>query len=507
MTLQGEHYDSVLSEKGLIIKIDHIRSKFPDIKKFNKFLRIFTTKENIQFRRNNNFCREKILKAYKTIDSYLILPKSKLQVLTKTGIINNTKVIKPYEPTKITNDLTMTHELYDYQEQCIKHLTEDHLYDTGIAYFSLGTGLGKTKTAIGLISRLKVKTLVIVPSSKDLQSQWIDELAFTLPDVKCLAYSNNMKKGVSIDDYDVIITVVNTFCKKTLDFVLEGKFGLVIIDEAHEFCSTVYSNSLWLIQPIPYILGLSATPHARKDELDFYVDQFLGPPIIADNIPGVNINKEKFHGTVTRINYCGHPDFCDVVLNDNGDINNALTLRQVVTDPHRIQLIIDNIRELYDDSAEHGIFIFAEHRDYLQILRDRVLAEFGEDNVLEDYDKLNKSDVNIQVLRGGACKNLVKHVRSQGARIVLTTYGYSRRGIDLPNMTAMILVTPRRSGLMQVLGRITRKRSDLTKIRHVIDVVDYSTIYKKQFYDRKEVYDTKEWPITKKTIDYESIDV
>jgi superfamily II DNA or RNA helicase len=496
-------YDSVVCDRGLIISLDYIKHRFPDIKRYNKFLKVFTVKENIKCKRNVKFCRELILKAYQIVDNYLILPRVKLTSLTKVGILKNTTYITSYEPAKIESDLTLTCDLYDYQTACIDHLLTEHLLpkDKGIAYFKLDTGLGKTITAIGLLSRLRVKTLVIVPSSKDLQGQWIDALSAAVPHAKSLAYNNRMRDSC-LDGVDVVVAVVNTFCKKSVEFLQKGKFGLVILDEAHEFCSRVFGKTLWLIQGIQYILGLSATPHAREDELDYYVDQFLGAPIDADTI--VNVSKERFQGKVTRIDYCGHPDYCDIVLNQNGDTNNALTLRKVVSDPQRIELIVQSIRELYDDPAEHGIFVFAEHRDYLVLLRDKVMREFGEDSVLEDYDTLTTtSDIDIQILRGGASKSLVHHVRKQGARIVLTTYGYSRRGIDLPNMTAMILVTPRRSGLMQILGRITRKRSDITKVRHVIDLVDYSTIYRNQYYSRKSVYDSKGWPVSRRAVEAE----
>jgi superfamily II DNA or RNA helicase len=499
-------YDSIVSDRGLILRLDHIRKKFPEIRQYNKFLKIFTVKENPKFRRGA-FCREIILKAYQMVDDYLLLPRSKLEALTKVGLIKNTRFIRSYEPARITKTLALSCELYDYQTQCVDHLLNNHLLpnNKGIAYFSLFTGAGKTRCAIGLISELKLKTLVIVPSSKDLQGQWIDELSATLPEAKAVAYHNKMKDS-SLEDADIVVVVVNTFCKKNLDFIQSGRFGLVVLDEAHELCSRVFSQTLWLIQGIPYILGLSATPHARKDELDYYVDQFLGPPIHAETIPGVDINKERFHGKITKIDYYGIPDYCEIILNANGDTNNALTLRRVVSDPSRIQLIIRQIRRLYDDAAEHGIFVFAEHRDYLVLLREQLLADemLANDTILEDPDSLNLNySVDVQVLRGGASKNLVQHVRKKGARIVLTTYGYSRRGIDLPNMSALVLVTPRRSGLMQVLGRITRKRSDISKIREVVDIVDCSTIYKNQFYERKQVYDAKMWPITREVAHFD----
>jgi superfamily II DNA or RNA helicase len=520
-----------------LLKESEIDDPVAKRRKFNKFVNLFTVKEYIQFKRNA-YVREKILKAYRLknikINGFgeecLIVPRIKAKLMLSTKIIDSISKEFLDNSCKILSDnLELTRTLYDYQEACINYITEKYYIEEKqyTAYLSLSTGLGKTASAIALIHRLKVKTLVIVPSSKDLQSQWVDEINNVMPAAKVLAYNNNHKDKHLSDDYDVVVVIVNTFSKKTPDFV--KTFGFVIIDEVHEFCSEKFSESLWTIQNVKYILGLSATPHERKDKLDTFIDQFLGEPLYAESIPGININKENFYGEVKKINYYGHHDYCDVILTKNGDTNNALTLKKVVSDPYRIKLILNCIKELYDHKDDHNIFVFAEHREYILILRKFIFNEFGEDNVLdleddskEDIlapdkfagtpsglltspDSLNLDPLNIQVLRGGASKDLVKHVRREGAKIVLTTYGYSRRGIDLPNMTAMILVTPRRSGLMQVLGRITRKRSDLKKVRQVIDIVDSNTIYSGQFYDRKLVYDKKNWEITKTTIHWEDL--
>lgn len=510
---------------GLVIPIKYINLKLepngdPIIlrNKFNKFLKIFTITEKIVGGYNKNIFKKAItLKAYKLtklkindiIENIIIIPKNKSQMLLKTTIIN--KISNTYldnTPNIIENPI-LIRTLYDYQQTCIDHLINEHLFVNGTAYFSLFTGAGKTACSIGLICKLKLKTLVIVPSSKDLQSQWVDEINNITTGINVLAYNNSMGDRHLDPKYDVVIIIVNTFCKKTPDFV--KTFGLVIIDEAHEFCSSKFSESLWIIQSIKYHLGLSATPHERKDTLDTLLDQFLGKPIEADTIPNVNMNKETFEGQVKKLEYSGHHEYTDVVLNKNGDTNNALTLRKIVSDPYRIKLILKLLRELYDHIDSHHIFVFAEHRDYIILLREFIFNEFGQDSVLdleeEHPDTLNSHSSGLQVLRGGASKELVQHVRKEGAKIVLTTYGYSRRGIDLPNMTAMLLVTPRRSGLMQVLGRITRKRSDVKKIRQVIDIVDICSIYKNQFYDRKQVYDKKNWKITKDKINWNQIDL
>jgi hypothetical protein len=141
-------------------------------------------------------------------------------------------------------------------------------------------------------------------------------------------------------------------------------------------------------------------------------------------------------------------------------------------------------------------------------LRD-TLAELGleeTDITIEDDEETppdaaeapvkRTSSVPLAVLRGGVRSEYLEQVRKKGARVVLTTYGYSRRGVSLPRMTAIVLASPRRNGLMQILGRITRKGDDMTIVRQVVDIVDVNTMYRGQFYDRKEAYKLRDWPVS-----------
>ena len=97
------------------------------------------------------------------------------------------------------------------------------------------------------------------------------------------------------------------------------------------------------------------------------------------------------------------------------------------------------------------------------------------------------------VLRGGVPGAEV--TRARRARIVLTTYGFSRRGISLVEMTAIVLATPRRNGMRQILGRITRRGSDEKILRLVVDIKDVRTALRGQNTDRRKIYKEKNYPI------------
>jgi hypothetical protein len=118
---------------------------------------------------------------------------------------------------------------------------------------------------------------------------------------------------------------------------------------------------------------------------------------------------------------------------------------------------------------------------------------------LEDEDTSGEEKGPV-VLRGGCASTTLRE--AQDARIVLTTYGYSRRGVSLTNMTALVLATPRRNGMTQILGRITRRGSDETIVRQVVDIKDISTPLKGQSTDRRKAYKAKAWPISRLRISY-----
>ena len=115
--------------------------------------------------------------------------------------------------------------------------------------------------------------------------------------------------------------------------------------------------------------------------------------------------------------------------------------------------------------------------------------------------QITANNNQIGVLRGGASAK--ECASAKHARIVLTTYGYSRRGVSLTNMTTLILASPRRNGLHQIVGRITRSGSDQSIIRQVIDIKDMCSPLKNQNSERRKVYKDRKYPIYSVEYEYE----
>lgn len=452
---------------------------------------------------------------------------------------------------------------YDYQMAAADHLCDPGgplapVGGTGGAYIQMGTGLGKTRLAMAVAARGRGPVFVVVPTD-GIRVQWVDEFRAVYPDLKVAAYDNPPKKSRRVAPtaatHDVVVGIVNTVRKKPGGFF--AGYATVILDEAHEYSSPKNIEVLWLAQEAPRVLGLSATPDDRPTGLDRVVYHFLGPPIRAEtDIPGFDIRAVHFRGRVREVEYAGDPDYCETAVSAAGTVSAIGTVGNLVADPARLRLVAAEVERLYNlhataspaELAEfglgprpaaaatpkhpeggvrtHGVFVFAEHREYLPALRAALLGqlppgavevpELGDDTPADGADDAPTDDADAApadnaapaiidgdgpvVLRGGATREQID--QSHQARVVLTTYGYSRRGVSIIDMTAIVLASPRRHGMMQILGRVTRRGSDESILRIVVDIKDTRSALKGQSSDRRAVYKAKGYPIYRVRADH-----
>ena len=134
-------------------------------------------------------------------------------------------------------------------------------------------GSGKTLTALNYISKLKLKTIVIIHEERLLQ-QWEQEIKKRL--------SGNFKlgqySGAKKDFGDITLCLIQS-SSKNISF--EDKFkeyGVVIIDECHHSSSNSYIKFLNKM-PSKYKYGLSGTLQ-RVDRMNFLNDFFIGPCLL-----------------------------------------------------------------------------------------------------------------------------------------------------------------------------------------------------------------------------------
>jgi len=373
---------------------------------------------------------------------------------------------------------------FPYQQTAVDHFVTLLQAEPHRSYMEMKTGLGKTRTACGIIQKLGVATIIVVPTLA-IRDQWKAELMLVMPNIRCGFYGNAIPNAATAATHDVSLIVINTARQKPPDFFTG--YGLVILDEAHEYHASQNKKILWNAQT-HYVLGLSATPNEAPSGMDRFVNLFLGNPIDVERIPGFDLTSDNFQVKVRAVQFLNGVDYCRPVVSAKGTVCAISTIAQMIQEPVRIKLIVCEAERLMREVPDsHGIFIFAELRDFLIVLRDALSLHF--DPSLVYAPELDE----ISVLRGGATADDVQ--ASHSARIILTTYGFSRRGISISEMTSMILATPRRHGLKQIIGRILRKGSDETIVREIVDVVDARSCLKNQFQDRKAVYLERKYPL------------
>lgn len=549
----------MVTPRGVRIPADPLLAKLGGRQKYTRFLAALTVTESPQPGRPKVYARARRT-AYAHDRSgaapVLYVPRAKL--LTLRRVAEEIRADPgPAPPRALPPAARLPAEpLYEYQEAAVDYVCAAwDAPDAHAVYMQMGTGMGKSRFGMAAAARAGGPVFVVVPT-KQIRFQWLDEFAEVFPGLKSAPYDNPPKGSRKVPpgpaDFDVVVGIVNTVRAKAPGFF--AGYATVILDEAHEYHSPKNMAVLWLVQEVPKVLGLSATPDDRVDGLDRVVYHFLGPPVCAErDVPNFDIADVNFRGRVREVEYAGDPAFCETAVTAAGTVSAIETIGNLIRDPARLHLVAAEVERLFrlhetdpppalallglgprppeaateklraGEARTHGIFVFAEHREYLPALREALLERFApedidipEIDVPEDAPEIDIPEIAIPepvpgiapaaadyvpvVLRGGATPEDIG--QAHRARIVLTTYGYSRRGVSLVDMTAIVLATPRRNGMRQILGRVTRRGSDESIVRLAVDIKDIRTALKGQSSDRRRIYKEKEYPIFRVRADF-----
>lgn len=479
-----------LSNKdGIKINFSQLIAKNPgfNIKKFRASM---STKQKVDenmkrtFRKKGSFAiTSKTLRAFTTSDDDLFITRIATGTLYDENKIDGLKcnIINGTDLTEEQCEFNC--ELLDYQVEMVNMVTaSDNEWhpSKSLSYVCMPTGSGKTILGCGLIAERRKSTLVVVPAG-EIAEQWINDLRSTLPKLRVGKLTTDVIKRDQLKNLDVAVGIVNTV--RELDHSDVKYFGQIIMDEVHEYYTKVNSKVLWLTQCFKFGVGLSATPAERKDNLDTHVFKFIGHPIQC------NLQMPKYKFQITIIEFYGNNEFCQPVVN-NGIMCATTTIEKLAKQPERVSLVSQLAKELVDSGEE--IFIFAEHRELLPTFKEQLTVDF----------KDHAEDIEVPemgILRGGVKGAEAKEARE--AKIVLTTYGYSRRGVSLKKKTALIMATPRRTPLAQIFGRITRTGGPgIEKMRKVYFVCDMKSPIKMQVDSIKEFAKNKGYEIITKKV-------
>lgn len=426
-----------------------------------------------------------------------------------------------------------TFQLKEHQIVIINHIINTSYNQVNLSTGKAGlitqvdTGYGKTYIGIGLINAIKQNTLIIV-HNKPQAEDWYKICASTFGEENVGSYNSARKKSGKI-----LIMTVQSALLESYNFNKSGKnkisradrkagkpdkkveidqeltvdqmfnkFGFVIFDECHKYCSKKFSQVFTRTQ-FTFMLGLSATP--TNGDLWQISEWNIGPiRIMKDELPILADLKEEFTGEIHVINYYGPRSHTMQILNAQGQSNHIAMIKQILDDPHRNYWIAMYLLNLAHSGR--NIYVFAVILEGLRhirtILLDYIKSQQTQQNIMildEDelkqaeakYSAVDDWDEKLSMLTGGAKTDDIARV-SQSSKIIFSTYGYMGTGKSIPRMDTILFATPHKTGTAQYIGRIFRPGPNQQVPRLIVDIVDKRLKLSSQFSSRKRIYNEQE---------------
>src|SRR3989344_577005 len=390
-----------LCNNGLLVKNIDFKNNLGGVK-YNILLK------KLNIRTPQKVGPDKIARSYKflTIDGirYICLPRTILSKLIDNKLISNDDISIELSNNFHNINIEFIGELFPNQNIICDWLTNNIFTEerkkTGNACCTLDlmAGLGKTFIAGGLISRLKSRTLYIVPR-KHLKNQAYEDLLPILDSCELGIYNSKLSSK-ELDKQDVTIIVINSALKQSNEFF--NKYEFVIFDEIHMYCGKAFREIFFKAQTT-YVMGMTATSHHRLDKFDDIYHKLVGSVIYAKDIPGYNNDIDKFKGNVKVINYIGSDEYTKVFYNEKtGKPNAQACIGQFIDDDLRNKLIVREAKSLYNDKNTYT-YIFVENRKHVEKLCKMIAEEIGKgivadaENFIDDVDIADNINVDNDI--------------------------------------------------------------------------------------------------------------
>lgn len=427
-----------------------------------------------QAMRMSTYGKPRIISLSDENEKYIMLPRGCKEALEKLLSENDCTLTYEDKAEKGRNiDVKFNGELYNDQQDAVSMLMK---YDNGV--IAATTAFGKTVTAIGLIAKRKVNTLVLVHTQALLQ-QWkksleqfliIDEVLPELPQkrgrkkqvsvVGKLGGSKNTLNGII--DIAVIQSLYNDGEVKPII----NNYGMIIVDECHHISALSFESVLRAAKA-KYVYGLTATPK-RSDGHQPIIFMQCGPIRFSADAKAY-LKKHGFKHILV-------PRFTKFQCAETGK---KLTItdvyKELVENKYRNNLIVSDVK----DAVENGRtpIIISERMSHIKVLSE-MLANVAD---------------NIIILSGqGSAKaknELIEHIHNISAEetlIILATGKYVGEGFDCPRLDTLFLAMPISwdGTLAQYAGRLHREYRGKQEVM-IYDYADINVTMLENMYKKR----------------------
>ena len=383
--------------------------------------------------------------------------------IEKFGIPKNIKFkLNDFDKIKIN----FIGNLRDYQIEIMDTIIQEYcnsdmtLKQYGGSIISIPPGQGKTVLAINLITKLNVRSLIIVHKTF-LLNQWTERIQqYTDASIGII-----QQDKIDVNNKQIVIAMLQSISMRDYDNELFKSFPLVIYDECHHLGAKIFCKSLIKVNA-QYYLGLSATPE-RKDNLDKVFKYFLGD---------IKYRGDKSVNTNVQV------DVHNFYIKDNilfktlqNKFRKIIKLPEMITNLCKIDerniLIINIIINILKKEPTRKILLLSSRCNESSVNHLKIIS-----------DKL--SEYQWGYYKGGMKK--IQLEQSSNKQIIIGTYNMAQEGLDIPSLDTLIMATPLVGDIIQTCGRILRGENKNFPL--IIDIVDNLIPFNNQAKKRSKYY-------------------
>jgi superfamily II DNA or RNA helicase len=345
--------------------------------------------------------------------------------------------------------------LRDYQLSAVDCVESKRSDGAPQALVVMATGLGKSLVANQLIQheleRNPGQEILVLAHTRDLIRQ-LEKSSWPQLSKRCATHLWTEGEQPAFSGGVVFATWQSIFAAQRRGESLDGRFGLVVVDEAHHAPSDSYHAMLRELCP-NFVVGMTATPW-RGDERS--LEEIFGPPTFTmDMVEGMQ------QGYLAEVDYRMLTDGIDwnqVALKSR----HGLTVRDLNVQlllPDRDIAMVDLIAEKMAGLKKGCAIGFCRSIDHATRLRPLLAAKGVRTGVLHSQLTRDERFNNLSAFRAGELE-------------MLLSIEMLNEGIDVPNvnMIAFMRVTHSRRIFIQQLGRGLRLSSGKAKVL-VLDFV------------------------------------
>lgn len=365
-----------------------------------------------------------IVKNFSWIKNYFVVPSGSWHKIASA--VKDTEVIDKRELCTFPEFPPFTGTLYENQ---LKVVDEFLKIPSKSGFIHSKPGSGKTVMACKILSELKQRFLVIVPTSLLLE-QWKERLETFNPGIKVA------RLGLGHDAFDPevhhgLIAIINSLRAPDKIEKYRTMFGAIVLDEAHRLPANTYKETINKLSAV-YKIGLSANT-TRKDLRHVMIEDYLGPHCVVNTDPTV------WQAEVHIIN-TGFPFMF------NSSMNWSRTLNAVCGNPEYNKFIAQRV-----------------HRDLIRGRKVAVLTPrlFQIEELLPLLDGTRVGIITGSVKQDERNK-IIEQVNAGLLDVLLCSKQIFEEGVDIKRLDTIHLVAPSNNieKLEQAIGRVERVYAD-----------------------------------------------